>query len=216
MAEKKVYMGSVGPAIYDDDNLIADEDGDFDGVYEHALITDHQLIVTEAPSLDDHVARYSDIQGKILDPVAVTDIDDPSTELNALTGAAGVLLLAYEVGANADESTLYAWDNAVGTGEDVPHIVAGSSGFWIAVAGKYVYTQHNELGGLNVGDYQHLLAAEYTELSEWLDDVTLGSNGLTSVPEMVLVPCAAALSDVQGGMYYSNVDDSVYVCTSAT
>ena len=215
MAEKKVYMGSVGPAIYDDDNLIADEDGDFDGVYEHALITDHQLIVTEAPSLDDHVARYSDIQGKILDPVAVTDIDDPSTELNALTGAAGVLLLAYEVGANVDESTLYAWDNAVGTGEDVPHIVAGSSGFWIAVAGKYVYTQHNELGGLNVGDYQHLLAAEYTELSEWLDDVTLGSNGLTSVPELVLVPRAAALSDVQGGMYYSNVDDSVYVCTSA-
>ena len=79
--------------------------------------------------------------------------------------------------------------------------------------------QHNELGGLQGGttdEYYHLLAAEYTELSEWLDNVTLGSDGLTSIPEMVLVPRAAALSDVQGGMYYSNVDGSVYVCTSAT
>jgi len=79
--------------------------------------------------------------------------------------------------------------------------------------------QHNELGGLQGGttdEYYHLLAAEYTELSEWLDNVTLGSDGLTSIPEMVLVPRAAALSDVQGGMYYSSVDGSVYVCTSAT
>jgi len=78
---------------------------------------------------------------------------------------------------------------------------------------------HNSIGGLQggtAGEYYHLLLAEYTELSEWLDDVTLGSNGLTSVPELVLVPRAAALSDVQGGMYYSNVDDSVYVCTSAS
>ena len=78
---------------------------------------------------------------------------------------------------------------------------------------------HNDLTGLQGGttdEYYHLLSAEYTELSEWLDDVTLGSDGLTSVPEIVLVPRAAALSDVQGGMYYSNVDDSVYVCTSAS
>ena len=59
------------------------------------------------------------------------------------------------------------------------------------------------------------LAAEYEEITNWLDDVTLGSNGLTSVPEVVLVPRAAALSDTEGGMYYSNVDKSVYVCTSA-
>ena len=75
---------------------------------------------------------------------------------------------------------------------------------------------HNSLGGLNDGDYQHLLEAEYTELSEWLDDVVLGSDGLTSIPEVVLVPRAAALSDTQGGMFYSSVDDSVYVCTSDT
>ena len=57
------------------------------------------------------------------------------------------------------------------------------------------------------------LESEYEELSNWLDDVTLGNNGLTSVPEMVLVPRAAALSDVVGGMYFSSIDTSVYVCT---
>ncbi len=59
------------------------------------------------------------------------------------------------------------------------------------------------------------LDAEYQSISDWLDNVTLGDNGLTSIPEIVLVPRATALSDVQGGMYYSSVDDSVYVCTSA-
>jgi len=77
--------------------------------------------------------------------------------------------------------------------------------------------EHNDSGAIQGGttdEYYHLLSAEYTELSEWLDNVTLGSNGLTTVPEVVLVPRAAALNDVQGGMYYSNVDDSIYVCTS--
>lgn len=32
--------------------------------------------------------------------------------------------------------------------------------------------------------------------------------------EIVLTPRAAALSDVKGGMYYSSLDDSIYVCTS--
>lgn len=58
------------------------------------------------------------------------------------------------------------------------------------------------------------LESEYTELSNWLDDVTLGSDGLTSVPEVVLIPRAVALSDVVGGMYFSSIDTSIYVCTS--
>jgi hypothetical protein len=67
--------------------------------------------------------------------------------------------------------------------------------------------------GGTADEYYHLLAAEYTELSNWLDNVTLGSDGLTSVPEVVLTPRASALSDVVGGMYFSSLDKSVYVCT---
>ena len=29
-----------------------------------------------------------------------------------------------------------------------------------------------------------------------------------------LTPTSAAIDDVKGGMYYSNVNDSIYVCTS--
>lgn len=57
------------------------------------------------------------------------------------------------------------------------------------------------------------LESEYEEISNWLDDVTLGSNGLTTVPEIVLVPAASALADVEGGLWYCNLDKSVYVCT---
>lgn len=72
---------------------------------------------------------------------------------------------------------------------------------------------HNDIGGLNAGDYQHLLAAEYEELSNWLDSVVLGSNGLTTIPEIVLTPAAGAISNTIGGAYFSNVDKSIYVCT---
>lgn len=76
--------------------------------------------------------------------------------------------------------------------------------------------QHSKLKGLQGGgsdEYYHLLAAEYAELSDWLDNVTLGDNGLTTIPELVLEPLAAALSDTVGGVYFSNVDKSIYVCT---
>ena len=77
---------------------------------------------------------------------------------------------------------------------------------------------HNSLSNLQGGtvdEYYHLLLAEYTELTEWLDDVTLGSDGQTTIPQLVLSPREAALNNVKGGMYFSSLDDSVYVCTSA-
>lgn len=57
------------------------------------------------------------------------------------------------------------------------------------------------------------LESEYNEISNWLDDVTLGDNGLTTVPEIVLTPAASALANVEGGLWYSSLDKSVYVCT---
>jgi hypothetical protein len=77
-------------------------------------------------------------------------------------------------------------------------------------------TIHNNLTGIQGGqalEYYHLLAADYTELSQWLDDVTLGSDGITSIPQLVLIPSAAALQAIEGGMFYNNADKSVYVCT---
>jgi len=217
MAEKKIYLGSVGPALFEDDELIEDEDGDFAGELRHSITSNRQMLITEAPTGDGEIIRLEDMNGCILTPLSVTNIADPSTELSGREGGAGTLILVYQAKAGKDEATLYEWDAASNVGVNVPYVVAGSSGFWNAIGGKYGAPDHNDLNGLQggaAGEYYHLLAAEYTELSNWLDDVTLGSNGLTSVPEMVLVPRAVALSDTVGGMYFSNIDTSIYVCTS--
>lgn len=69
--------------------------------------------------------------------VTVTDIDDPSTELNARAETNdGDLILAEE--ANGLR-TLYAWRSSAVT-EDVPYTVDGSSGHYEALAGGYVHS----------------------------------------------------------------------------
>lgn len=61
MAERKIYLGTFGPVIFDDTDLIEDEDGDFSGEYYHALTSNKQLIITELATDPDHVARYEDL-----------------------------------------------------------------------------------------------------------------------------------------------------------
>jgi len=78
---------------------------------------------------------------------------------------------------------------------------------------------HNDLPDLQGGttdEYYHLLEAEYTELTEWLDNVTLGSNGVTTLPQLVLTPSADAVEAIEGGVFYNGGDKSVYVCTDDT
>ena len=60
MAIKKVYIGSVGPFLYDDTEPINDPDGDFAGQSQQAVATDGQLIVQTAASDDDEVRRLGD------------------------------------------------------------------------------------------------------------------------------------------------------------
>jgi len=75
---------------------------------------------------------------------------------------------------------------------------------------------HNALSDLQGGtddEYYHLTLADYTELTEWLDNVVLGSTGVAQVPQLVLIPSAAAIEAIEGGMFYNNADKSVYVCT---
>jgi len=57
------------------------------------------------------------------------------------------------------------------------------------------------------------------ELTAWLDDVTLENGGaitttqVATFAQLVLTPRAAALSAVEGAMFYDNDDNNVYVCT---
>ena len=61
MARKKVYIGSVGPYLYDDAKSIDDPDGDFAGEDNRALVTDGQLFVEQAPTADEEVVRLADL-----------------------------------------------------------------------------------------------------------------------------------------------------------
>lgn len=60
MALKKLYIGTVGPFLYDDTDLIDDEDGDFAGETHKGIVTDGQLIVEKAPTDPNHVMRKTD------------------------------------------------------------------------------------------------------------------------------------------------------------
>ena len=60
MTTRKVYFGSHGPFLYEDDDLINDSDGDFAGMYYSGVVAE-QMIVTEAPTDPSHVTRLSDL-----------------------------------------------------------------------------------------------------------------------------------------------------------
>ena len=61
MAQKKIYIGSVGPYLFEDTDLIDDGDGDFSGDTRHGLVTDSQIIVEETPTHDMHIIRLLDM-----------------------------------------------------------------------------------------------------------------------------------------------------------
>lgn len=85
--------------------------------------------------------------------LSVANIDDPSTELNAISGAAkGDARLCYETIAGKDEWTLYAWDDADSGTEAVPSHVDGLTGLWTAIAGTHTNT--NTINTATVTDFK--------------------------------------------------------------
>ena len=70
--------------------------------------------------------------------VSVASLANPATELAAYAGdSVGALLVAYKTDAATNEFTIYSWDSADSGGADVPYVVAGSAGYWVACGGRY-------------------------------------------------------------------------------
>ncbi len=87
-----------------------------------------------------------------LTPLSVVDLSNPSSELNAIAGASkGECRLCYQTIAGTDSWTIYAWDDATSDSALPPYIVAGSSGKWIAIAGRYANSALNISGALSAG-----------------------------------------------------------------
>jgi hypothetical protein len=155
MATKKVFFGSVGPFYYDDTDNVADPDGDFAGLTQDAMVTDGTIRVQQAPSASDDVVRKGDLDGTLRN-LSVADIDDPSSELGGEGGALGEYIRCYEVEAATDQWTLYAFEAANSGGADTPYVCAAdTSGFWLAVHGKYIANEFHARGKIETeGSYE--------------------------------------------------------------
>lgn len=133
MALQQCRLGSLT-------NILQWDDVDYDSAIE----TD-QPIKAGAPIDDNDVVILGSLGLGSITPIVVTDIDDPSTELNALEGVLGSMILAYEVEATSDQYTLYAYDESDTDGENVPYSVdADTTGIWIAIGGKYTDAERIE------------------------------------------------------------------------
>ena len=188
MAIKKLYIGPLGPYIWDDTATIDDPDGDFSGETRRSFVTDKQIYIDDSPTENEHVIRKVDIEKSVLVPIEVADIDDPSAELNILAGSIGTLLMVYEDKADTDEFTIYAWDDANTGGEDVPYVVDGSSGFWVAIAGKYSTTDVSVNNSykiatgesVTISDYEQIIVVE-SYIIEGTGYITIDGAGILAV-----------------------------------
>jgi len=94
MALKKIYVGSYGPALYDDTDDIDDADGDFSGKTQQALTTDGAADIEGNLSVggDLDVTGDADITGAIT--VGSLKLDDAD--------ASNTLQLKWNEDASAD------------------------------------------------------------------------------------------------------------------
>jgi len=81
MAIKKVYIGSIGPFLFDDTDTINDPDGDFAGQTQRALTTDGSTMS------DNAVGIFDTNQSNVLD-LKWNEDDDTNRVLNLLVGGA--------------------------------------------------------------------------------------------------------------------------------
>lgn len=145
MTERKFYIGSMGPYLFDDADPIDDQDGDFSGENYKGMRTDSSL-------------KAQELEGIVISSLAVADIDDPSSELSTLSSSlVGGMVFVYEaIAGAADPFTMYLWDTNI-TSADIPYVVAGNGGYWVAVGGRYLHSDLSVRGDVLVSGTLSLL-----------------------------------------------------------
>jgi len=61
MTEQKVYIGSIGPFIFDDTETVNDPDGDFAGENQKGVVT-NQMYLADPASNPGEVVRIDELQ----------------------------------------------------------------------------------------------------------------------------------------------------------
>ena len=72
MAEQKIYIGSVGPFLYDDTDPIDDADGDFAGESIGGLALTGQAIIETAPTQANQIARKQEVDAVLSSGLSAT------------------------------------------------------------------------------------------------------------------------------------------------
>lgn len=205
MTEKSAYVGSVGPIDFDDGDVYAvDSENVEGGRFPQVYLEDN---ATE----DHHAVRFGQMSGyltqAIAAPLVVADITDPSTELASKDASAlGNIIICYEIESNRDSYTIYAWDTGVSLGADVPYVVAGDGGYWIAIGGAYNALSLSLDNALTVGG-----ALSVTGATTLTGEVSCGA-GLTVTDAPSASTDVVRLGDITGqiesyGVKAISVDD---------
>jgi hypothetical protein len=195
MAERKVYVGSMGPYLIEDTDDLDDADGDFSGQKMVGIVSDTKIVATE-------------FLGIPISSISVTDIDDPSAELNPLSASeVGGLIATYQaVGSADDEFTMYLWDTDAAA-ENVPYTVDGDGGTWIAVGGKYrngdVYVSGDINYGGDLGDHT---IASHSDTSVTGAELTTVEGRVDQDLKVAAAPTFAGLTKVGGASDYTAID----------
>jgi hypothetical protein len=66
MALRKLYIGTVGPFLFEDTDLINDADGDFLGESYSAIVSDGQILIEDAPTNPNHIVRLQDLANTLV------------------------------------------------------------------------------------------------------------------------------------------------------
>lgn len=87
MAEKKIWIGSVGPFLYDDAENVQDPDGTFSGKTQRGVFSEGAIYVDEKPVDSDEVVRMEDLSdGDVLNG-DIIDIDFTPSQYSPDGGA---------------------------------------------------------------------------------------------------------------------------------
>lgn len=141
---------------------------------------------------------------------AVASISNPAAELATLTGSNGSLLFIYQAASSAnDDGALYEFDTSAGA-TNVPYVVAGSGGKWIAKAGRFTNGSMSINGAVGVlGTLSASTTLSVTGASTLSGAVSAGSTlGVAGIMTLSTQPCAQA-SFVGTATINSGADTSI-------
>lgn len=160
MAEKKIYIGSVGPYLFDDTDNVNDADGDFSGLTMRALLTDGEFYTTGSITVGDLELLDTNASNEL--SIKWNEDDSIDRVLNLEVGGANRTL---DVDEDIKGSLIINQEDV----DDTP--VNGVT--TAPISSNWAY-DHQAMGGA-ANEHYHLTSAEYVNLISFEKAAILGT-----------------------------------------